>query len=68
MRALRQGGRLAAPSLGRKGDLLDLASSFDVSGQGCLRLRCSGGQLRQSRQPRLAYVMLHHTFGYVMRT
>jgi phytoene dehydrogenase-like protein len=52
MRALRQGGRLASMSLGRKGDLLDLftesARSFldgwlTVSRSRQPRLRCGGG-------------------------
>ena len=75
MRALRQGGRLASLSLGRKGDLLDLftesARSF-LDGwfesepvKAAFGFDAVVGNYASPDSPGSAYVMLHHTFGEV---
>jgi phytoene dehydrogenase-like protein len=75
LRALRQGGRLASLSLGRKGDLLDLftesARSF-LDGwfqsepvKAAFGFDAVVGNYASPDSPGSAYVMLHHTFGEV---
>ena len=75
MRALRQGGRLASLSLGRKGDLLDLftesARSF-LDGwfesepvKAAFGFDAVVGNYASPDSPGSAYVLLHHTFGEV---
>ena len=75
LRALRQGGRLASLSLGRKGDLLDLftesARSF-LDGwfesepvKAAFGFDAVVGNYASPDSPGSAYVLLHHTFGEV---
>src|SRR5262249_11290471 len=75
MRALRQGGRLASLSLGRKGDLLDLftesARSFLDSHFDREPIKAAFGSdaivgnYASADSPGPARVMLHRTFGEV---
>jgi phytoene dehydrogenase-like protein len=75
MRALRQGGRLASLSLGRKGDLLDLFTEsarsfldgwFDSEPvKAAFGFDAVVGNYASPDSPGSAYVMLHHTFGEV---
>jgi phytoene dehydrogenase-like protein len=75
MRALRQGGRLASLSLGRKSDLLDLFtksarsfldSQFDSEPvKAAFGFDAIVGNYASPDSPGSAYVMLHHTFGEV---
>jgi phytoene dehydrogenase-like protein len=75
MRALRQVGRLAALSLGRKGDLLDLFTEsarsfldgwFDSEPvKAAFGFDAVVGNYASPDSPGSAYVMLHHTFGEV---
>ena len=75
LRALRQGGRLASLSLGRKGDLLDLftesARTF-LDGwfesepvKAAFGFDAVVGNYASPDSPGSAYVLLHHTFGEV---
>src|SRR6202034_4017169 len=75
LRALRQVGRLASMTLGRKGDLLDLftesARSF-LDGwfesepvKAAFGFDAVVGNYASPDSPGSAYVMLHHTFGEV---
>jgi phytoene dehydrogenase-like protein len=75
MRALRQVGRLASLSLGRKGDLLDLFTEsarsfldgwFDSEPvKAAFGFDAVVGNYASPDSPGSAYVMLHHTFGEV---
>ena len=75
MRALRQGGRLASLSLGRKGDLLDLFTEsardfldgwFESEPvKAAFGFDAVVGNYASPDSPGSAYVLLHHTFGEV---